>query len=72
MPDCINTGALAPVLTPFNDRLVPDVRRYIAHRRWLVNDQVGLVIFGTNSEAASFSLEKCPSLTDAILEAGIP
>jgi len=65
-------GALAPVLTPFNDRLEPDVGRYIAHCRWLIDSQVGLAIFGTNSEAASLSVQERLFLTDAILEAGIP
>jgi len=65
-------GALAPVLTPFNARLEPDVKRYIAHCRWLIDNKVGLAIFGTNSEAASLSVEERLSLTDAILEAGVP
>lgn len=65
-------GALAPVLTPFNARLEPDVKRYIAHCRWLIDSKVGLAIFGTNSEAASLSVEERLALTDAILDAGIP
>ncbi|MCY7305201.1 MAG: dihydrodipicolinate synthase family protein, partial [Rhodoferax sp.] len=65
-------GVLAPVLTPFNARLEPDVKRYIAHCRWLIDSKVGLAIFGTNSEAASLSVEERLSLTDAILEAGVP
>lgn len=65
-------GVLAPVLTPFNQRLEPDVDRFIAHCRWLIDNQVGLAIFGTNSEAASLSVDERISLTDAILAAGIP
>jgi len=65
-------GALAPVLTPFNSHLEPDARRYIAHCRWLIDSQVGLAIFGTNSEAASLSVEERLTLTDALLDAGIP
>lgn len=65
-------GVLAPVLTPFNERLKPDVNRFIAHCRWLIDQQVGLAIFGTNSEAASLSVDERIELTDAILEAGIP
>lgn len=65
-------GVLAPVLTPFNERLQPDVNRFIAHCRWLIDQQVGLAIFGTNSEAASLSVDERIELTDAILEAGIP
>jgi len=65
-------GALAPVLTPFTPRLEPDVERFIAHCRWLVDNHAGLAIFGTNSEAASLSVEERLALTDALLEAGIP
>lgn len=65
-------GAVAPVLTPFTRRLEPDVDRFIAHCRWLVDNHAGLAIFGTNSEAASLSVEERLALTDALLEAGIP
>jgi 4-hydroxy-tetrahydrodipicolinate synthase len=65
-------GAFAPVLTPFNERLEPDVERFIAHCRWLVSHGVGLAIFGTNSEAASLSVNERLFMTDAILQAGVP
>ena len=65
-------GVLAPVLTPFNQRLEPDVELFIAHCRWLVDNNAGLAIFGTNSEAASISVGERLKLTDALLEAGIP
>jgi len=65
-------GVFAPVLTPFNQRLEPDVSRFIAHCRWLIDQQVGLAIFGTNSEAASLSVDERIAMTDAILAAGIP
>jgi len=65
-------GAFAPVLTPFNTRFEPDVDRFIAHCRWLIGNQVGLAIFGTNSEAASLSVAERIAMTDAILQAGIP
>jgi 4-hydroxy-tetrahydrodipicolinate synthase len=65
-------GVLAPVLTPFDAKLEPDVARFIAHCRWLVGQQAALAIFGTNSEAASLSVAERLSLTDALLEAGIP
>lgn len=65
-------GVFAPVLTPFNQRLEPDVKRFIAHCRWLIAQQVGLAIFGTNSEAASLSVDERIALTDALLAAGIP
>lgn len=65
-------GVLAPVLTPFKPNLEPDLPRFIAHCRWLIANQVGLAVFGTNSEAASLSVDERIHLTDAIIEAGIP
>lgn len=65
-------GAFAPVLTPFKQNLEPDVERFIAHCRWLIDNGVGLAIFGTNSEAASLSVPERIELTEAILQAGIP
>jgi 4-hydroxy-tetrahydrodipicolinate synthase len=65
-------GVLAPVLTPFDENLEPDVHHFIAHCRWLVANQAGLAIFGTNSEANSLSVGERLRLTDALLEAGIP
>jgi 4-hydroxy-tetrahydrodipicolinate synthase len=65
-------GVLAPVLTPFNHQLEPDVDRFIAHCQWLVDNDAGLAIFGTNSEAASLSVDERIFLTDALLGAGVP
>jgi len=65
-------GVLAPVLTPFDAKLAPDVGRFIAHCRWLVDQGAALAIFGTNSEAASLSVAERLALSDALLEAGIP
>jgi 4-hydroxy-tetrahydrodipicolinate synthase len=65
-------GVLSPVLTPFKPNLEPDVPRYIAHCKWLVANNVGLAIFGTNSEAASLSVPERLSLMDALLAAGVP
>jgi 4-hydroxy-tetrahydrodipicolinate synthase len=65
-------GALAPVLTPFRPDLTPDMPRFISHCRWLIDQQVGLAVFGTNSEAASLSVDERIAMTDAVLAAGIP
>lgn len=65
-------GVLAPVLTPFLPDLSPDVGRFVAHCRWLIGQQAGLAIFGTNSEAASVGLSERLALTDALLAAGVP
>lgn len=65
-------GVLAPVLTPFQADLSPDVDKFIAHCRWLIGQEAGLAIFGTNSEAASVSVGERLELTDALLAAGVP
>ena len=65
-------GALAPVMTPFTRDLEPDTRRFIAHCKWLVANDAGLAIFGTNSEANSLSVAERLRLTDALLQAGVP
>jgi 4-hydroxy-tetrahydrodipicolinate synthase len=64
-------GVLAPVLTPFKADLSPDGQRFIAHCKWLLSQNCGLAVFGTNSEANSLSVEERLSLLDALIEAGI-
>src|ERR1700712_4110202 len=49
-------GVFSPVLTPFNADYTPDADRFIRHCRWLLDQEVGLAIFGTNSEANSMSV----------------
>ncbi|HZN48727.1 MAG TPA: dihydrodipicolinate synthase family protein [Ramlibacter sp.] len=65
-------GVLSPVLTPFNADYSPDADRFIRHCRWLLEQEVGLAIFGTNSEANSMSVAEKRKLFDALLEAGLP
>jgi len=65
-------GVLAPVLTPFDRHLAPDARRFVAHCRWLVDNGAALAVFGTNSEAASLSVDERLALTDTLLQAGVP
>jgi 4-hydroxy-tetrahydrodipicolinate synthase len=65
-------GVLSPVLTPFNPDYSPDADRFIRHCRWLLAQEVGLAIFGTNSEANSMSVAEKRRLFEALLEAGIP
>jgi 4-hydroxy-tetrahydrodipicolinate synthase len=65
-------GVFSPVLTPFNADYSPDADRFIRHCRWLLDQEVGLAIFGTNSEANSMSVAEKRRLFDALLEAGIP
>jgi 4-hydroxy-tetrahydrodipicolinate synthase len=65
-------GIFSPVLTPFNEDYTPDPIRFVRHCRWLVDQDVGLAVFGTNSEANSMSVGEKRKLLDALLEAGIP
>ncbi len=64
-------GVLAPVVTPFNRDLCPDPARLIAHCRWLLTQNCGLAVFGTNSEANSLSVDERMALLDALLAAGV-
>ena len=65
-------GVLAPVLTPFDASLNPDRDRLVQQCRWLVSNDVGLALFGTNSEANSLSLAERISLLESVVEAGLP
>ncbi len=65
-------GVFSPVLTPFNADYSPATDRYLRHCRWLVDQGVGLAVFGTNSEAASLSLKEKIALLDMLLAAGLP
>lgn len=58
-------GVLSPVVTPFDKHLVPMVGPWIAHCRWLLSQDCGLAIFGTNSEANSLSIDERLRLLEA-------
>jgi 4-hydroxy-tetrahydrodipicolinate synthase len=64
-------GVLSPVVTPFNRDLSPDSRRFIAHCQWLLTQNCGLAVFGTNSEANSLSVNERIALLDALLAADV-
>jgi 4-hydroxy-tetrahydrodipicolinate synthase len=65
-------GVLAPVVTPFTADLRPDPVRLARHCRWLITRDVGLAVFGTNSEANSLGVGERLELLDALLDAGLP
>jgi 4-hydroxy-tetrahydrodipicolinate synthase len=69
-PDRLS-GVLAPVVTPFRNDLDPDPGRHINYCRWLLSQDVGLAVFGTNSEANSLSVEEKISVLDYLVDAGI-
>jgi 4-hydroxy-tetrahydrodipicolinate synthase len=70
MSQCIR-GVLAPVVTPFKADLAPDSQRFIAHCRWLLSQNCGLAVFGTNSEANSLSMEERARLLEELVAAGV-
>lgn len=65
-------GVLSPVVTPFDSDLRPDAERLVAQCRWLIENDVGLAVFGTNSEANSLSCAEKMHLLDALVEGGLP
>jgi 4-hydroxy-tetrahydrodipicolinate synthase len=70
MPEPIR-GVLAPVVTPFRADLSPDSQRFVAHCKWLLSQNCGLAVFGTNSEANSLSMEERLNLLDELVAAGV-
>jgi 4-hydroxy-tetrahydrodipicolinate synthase len=65
-------GVLSPVVTPFDANLAPDAGRLVKHCKWLIDNNVGLAVFGTNSEANSMSTREKLRLLDALAESGLP
>jgi len=64
-------GVLSPVVTPFKADLAPDPERFVRQCRWLLSQNVGLAVFGTNSEANSISVEEKIDLLDRLVGAGL-
>ena len=64
-------GVLSPVVTPFTADLSPDPQRFVRQCRWLLAQNVGLAVFGTNSEANSLSVDERIELLDQLVAAGI-
>jgi len=64
-------GVLSPVVTPFGKDLSPDPGRLIAHCQWLLTQNCGLAVFGTNSEANSLSTNERIALLEALLASDV-
>ena len=64
-------GVLSPVVTPFTADLSPDAGRFIAQCQWLLSQNCGLAVFGTNSEANSLSVNERIALLDALVAADV-
>jgi 4-hydroxy-tetrahydrodipicolinate synthase len=66
-------GVWCPVLTPVDEELRPDPRRFVAHARWLLEQGChGLGVFGTTGEANSFSVDERIELLEAAVSGGLP
>lgn len=65
------SGVLAPVVTPFRGDLSVDTERLVAQCRWLLSKEVGLAVFGTNSEGNSLSVDEKIDVLDRLVDAGI-
>lgn len=71
MTDQRMSGVLCPVITPFDEELRPDPECLARQCQWLLSQNVGLAIFGTNSEANSLSVGEKILLLDELVAAGI-
>jgi len=56
---------------PFNDDLSPNPDKLIRQCQWLLSQNVGLAVFGTNSEANSLTVDEKIALLDRLADAGI-
>jgi len=65
------TGVLAPVLTPFSTDGAPCAERFVRHCKLLLAQDVGLAVFGTNSEANSMTVREKRALLDALADADV-
>ena len=65
-------GVLSPVVTPFTADYQPDGARFVRHCQWLLSQDVGLAVFGTNSEGNSLTVGEKVRLLDPLVEAGVP
>lgn len=62
----------SPVITPFGDDLAPDTERLVRHCHWLLDNAVGLAVFGTNSEANSLTVGEKERSLEALVASGVP
>jgi 4-hydroxy-tetrahydrodipicolinate synthase len=66
-------GIFAPTLTPVHADLSPDVERWVAHSKQLLDDGChGLCPFGTTSEANSFGIGERIEMLEQLVAAGVP
>jgi len=66
------SGVFSPVITPRTDDRFQTAAMLVRHCRWLLGQDVGLAVFGTNSEANSLAVAERMHLLDALFEADVP
>ena len=64
-------GVFSPVITPFNKDLSVNHKKLIQQCKWLLSQNFGLAVFGTNSEANSLSIDEKIFLLDKLVDHGI-
>ena len=64
-------GVYSPVVTPFNDDLTVNSDKLVSQCKWLLSQNVGLAVFGTNSEASSLSVDEKIFLLDTLIDQGV-
>ena len=65
-------GLLVPAVTPFTRDLEPDAALFLKVCRWLLGQGAhGLAVFGTTSEANSFSIPERKRMLEHLVENGI-
>ena len=66
------SGIWAPVLMPLDETLNIDQQRFLQHANWCLDHGChGIALFGTTSEANSFSVDERMVLLDAAITGGI-
>ena len=71
MSDVRIRGVLSPVVTPFKPDYAPDPGRFVRQCQWLLSQDVGLAVFGTNSEANSLSVDEKMTLLETLVAGGV-
>ncbi len=67
------SGVIAAIATPIDETGVPDVERFVALARHLLDNGCdGLNVLGTTGEATSFSVEQRLALMEAVAASGLP
>ena len=65
-------GVLSPVVTPFDAEIWrPMPNGSCAECQWLLSQNVGLAMFGTNSEANSLAVEEKIELMEGLIDRGL-